>query len=512
MKLLPYSSKAKREMATVEKMKELLLSVPMHRTLMLFVTVTVSAFFIGSSGYLKNMVGGIIAESESYHSDVLFSEVIAPKVAMWEFLSGNNTAVLKEQLYDILRSQNLSAISFTSADGKTTVSVSTPDYRPEASYMIRHSRSIADPTRPDRIIGSLQISYVNTHLQKLQDKYGFFLLILTPLLALLFYLELLLLRNLLMPLRNIAEAVKTYRPGDTLNLNRYLRSKDDEINEIAKGFEVMRQNIDEAMRAREEELKRSKAKDTLIMRQSRFIEMGTMIQNIAHQWKQPLNIIELALTDLTVRQMTGNLSAEQQQHSYDEIHRQVEYMSQTIDTFKNFLEEDRDDAESLPFSIKETVDTALILAGSTFKKEKIEVITDVDETCCAKGNPKEFEQALLSLIHNAVDAIRMHRTTNNAITIRGSVEDDQNLITIEDTGGGFPPELAETMFDAYVTTKHMAQGTGLGLFITKTIIVMKMHGCIEAENSSEGARFTIRIPIDDSCRQKAGNRLISLSV
>jgi signal transduction histidine kinase len=499
-------------MATFEKIKELLLSVPLHRTLMFFVTVTVSAFFIGSSSYLKNTVGGIIAESESYHSEMLFSEVIAPKVAMWEFLSGNDAAVLKEQLIDIMHNQKLSAISFTSTDGKTTVTATMPDYRPEASYMIRHSRSIADPTRPNRIIGSLQISYVNTHLQKLHDKYYYFLMILTPLLALLFYLEFLLLQNLLMPLRKIAEAVKTYRPGVPLDLHRFLRSKDDEIYEIAKGFEEMQQNIDEAMHAREEELKRSKAKDALIMRQSRFIEMGTMIQNIAHQWKQPLNIIELALTDLTVRQMTGNLSNEQQQNVYDEIHRQVEYMSRTIDTFKHFLEEDRDDEDSLPFSIKETVDTALILTGSTFKKENITLDTDVDEACCAKGNPKEFEQALLSLIHNAVDAIRMHRTAHNAITIRGAVEDDQNIITIEDTGGGFPPELAETMFDAYVTTKHMAQGTGLGLFITKTIFVMKMHGCIEAENSSEGARFTIRIPIDDACRHKAGERLISLSV
>ncbi|MEJ2499739.1 MAG: HAMP domain-containing sensor histidine kinase [Campylobacterales bacterium] len=456
-------------MATFEKIKELLLSVPLHRTLMFFVTVTVSAFFIGSSSYLKNTVGGIIAESESYHSEMLFSEVIAPKVAMWEFLSGNDAAVLKEQLIDIMHNQKLSAISFTSTDGKTTVTATMPDYRPEASYMIRQ-------------------------------------------LALLFYLEFLLLQNLLMPLRKIAEAVKTYRPGVPLDLHRFLRSKDDEIYEIAKGFEEMQQNIDEAMHAREEELKRSKAKDALIMRQSRFIEMGTMIQNIAHQWKQPLNIIELALTDLTVRQMTGNLSNEQQQNVYDEIHRQVEYMSRTIDTFKHFLEEDRDDEDSLPFSIKETVDTALILTGSTFKKENITLDTDVDEACCAKGNPKEFEQALLSLIHNAVDAIRMHRTAHNAITIRGAVEDDQNIITIEDTGGGFPPELAETMFDAYVTTKHMAQGTGLGLFITKTIFVMKMHGCIEAENSSEGARFTIRIPIDDACRHKAGERLISLSV
>ena len=485
----------------LKQAKKYLLSVPIHRTLMLFVTVTVSAFFIGSSSYLSNTVGAIIADSESYHSDVLFSEIIAPKVALWEFLSGNDNALLKEQLSAIMRSQNLSAITFTGADGTTQVTAAVPGYSPSEADLIRHSRTVTDPTNPKRVIGTLQIAYVNTHLQKLHEKYRLFLLILTPLLAMLFYLELLLLRNLLTPLRKIAEAVKTYRPGNTLELHSFLRSKDDEIYEIAKGIEQMQRNIDEAMRAREEELERSKAKDTLLMRQSRFIEMGTMIHNIAHQWKQPLNIIELAITDLTLRQMTGNLSETKQQNTYDEIHRQVAYMSRTIDTFRSFLEEDSEGAKEVPFSVRRAIEATLLLAGSTFKKEQIILVSDLDEACCVSGSPKEFEQAILSLIHNAVDAIGTHRKEKNVITICAYVEQGQNVVTIQDTGGGFPPDLAETMFDAYVTTKHMSQGTGLGLFIAKTIIVMKMQGSIEAENIAQGARFTIRLPLSGECRK-----------
>jgi len=489
----------------LKKAKKYLLSVPIHRTLMLFVTVTVSAFFIGSSSYLSNTVGAIIADSESYHSDVLFSEIIAPKVALWEFLSGNDEALLKEQLSAIMHSQNLSAITFTGADGKK-VTAAVPGYSPTEEDQIRHSRTVTDPTNPKRVIGTLQIAYVNTHLQKLHEKYRLFLLILTPLLAMLFYLELLLLRNLLTPLRKIAEAVKTYRPGNTLELHGFLRSKGDEIYAIANGIEQMQRNIDDAMRAREEELERSKAKDTLLMRQSRFIEMGTMIHNIAHQWKQPLNIIELAITDLTFRQMTGNLSAEKQQSAYDEIHRQIAYMSRTIDTFRSFLEEDREGAQEVPFSLRHAIETTLLLLGSTFKKEQIILVSDLDPACCAAGSPKEFEQAILSLIHNAVDAIGMHRKAKNVITIATHVEERQNIITIEDTGGGFPPELAETMFDAYVTTKHMSQGTGLGLFIAKTIVVMKMQGGIEAENTAEGARFTIRLPFCAGCKKQNGTQ------
>jgi len=263
----------------------------------------------------------------------------------------------------------------------------------------------------------------------------------------------------------------------------------------------MQRNIDQAMQAREEEIERSKEKDKILMRQSRFIEMGTMIQNIAHQWKQPLNIIELAVTDLTLRQMTGNLTTEKQQSANEEIHRQVSYMSRTIDTFKNFLEEDRDGAGNTPFFVTKAVETALILVESTFKKEKIALRTDLDDRCCAEGDPKEFEQALLSLIHNAVDAILAHKTEGrpDSITIASRLEEGENIVTVEDSGGGFDPALSETMFDAYVTTKHMSQGTGLGLFIAKTIVAMKMHGNIEAENIENGARFTIRLPYGKTC-------------
>ena len=485
----------------LKQTKEFFLSIPLQRTMMMFITLTVFLFFLASSSYLNNTLGGIVRESETYHSDVIFSEIIAPKVAMWEFLSGTNKAMLEEQLREIMRSQKLSFIAFTSADNSLHVTVEAADYRPSNPSMIRHTRSITDPTKTDRIIGTLEIAYVNTHFQKLQDTYRFFLLILAPFLGILIYLELLLLRNLLTPLKRIADTIRSYRPGDKMELHRFLRSKNDEINEIANGFMQMQENIDQAMAEREAEIERGKQKDKILMQQSRFVEMGTMIQNIAHQWKQPLNIIELAITKLTLQRMTGNLNGASEQEVYDEIHRQVSYMSRTIDTFKSFLEEDRDNEANSPFSIAEAVDTALILVESTMIKEKITVNLRLDDRCCAHGNPKAFEQALLSLLHNAVDAImeNPYDKDHRNITISSRVENEENIIAIEDTGGGFDPELTETMFNAYVTTKHMSQGTGLGLFITKTILEMKMRGHIEAKNGVLGARFIIRLPYNEGC-------------
>ena len=131
-----------------------------------------------------------------------------------------------------------------------------------------------------------------------------------------------------------------------LNLINYLvkpvkkRDLDDVIFEIVNGFKQMQQNIDDAMREKAIEEENNKAKDAFLLKQSRFIEMGTMISNISHQWKQPLNVVELCMTDLTIKNMMGEVDLKYQEKLFKEIHNQVIFMSKTIDVFKNFLSED----------------------------------------------------------------------------------------------------------------------------------------------------------------------------
>ncbi|MDA3907995.1 MAG: HAMP domain-containing sensor histidine kinase, partial [Sulfurimonas sp.] len=267
------------------------------------------------------------------------------------------------------------------------------------------------------------------------------------------------------------------------------------IFEIVNGFKQMQQNIDDAMREKAIEEENNKAKDAFLLKQSRFIEMGTMISNISHQWKQPLNVVELCMTDLTIKNMIGEVDSKYQEKLFKEIHNQVVFMSKTIDVFKNFLSEDHNDKKIEIFSIERAITESLQLVDSIFDNKKIAIEVNLDQESFACGSISEIEQAILIILHNAVDAITGNNEKNGKITIECMIEDENNIIKIYDNGGGFDLSIIHKVFDAYFTTKHPSQGTGLGLFITKTIIEIKFNGTIESYNSKEGAVFVIRIPL-----------------
>lgn len=128
------------------------------------------------------------------------------------------------------------------------------------------------------------------------------------------------------------------------------------------------------------------------------------------------------------------------------------------------------------------------LLGSTFEKKKIAIELKLDETSSTYGSINKIEQVILIILNNAVDA------GSSKITVESMSEKKSNVIKIYDNGGGFDPAIINNIFDAYFTTKHQSQGTGLGLFIAKMIVEMKFNGTIEAENFKDGALFVIRLP------------------
>jgi signal transduction histidine kinase len=277
-------------------------------------------------------------------------------------------------------------------------------------------------------------------------------------------------------------------PGDKLVFNSFSKHKDDVISEIVNGFLHMQQNIDETMEKKEIEKENNRIKDAILMKQSRFIEMGTMINNIAHQWKQPLNIIELCITDLTLKSMMGTVDPKYQNKLFQDMHIQVEFMSKTIDLFKNFLDDDQNNKKMEVFTLKKAITDTMQLLGSTLDKKNVSITFNLDEKASAYGSISEIEQVLLIIINNAIDA------HSSKIMIECTKEKSGNLLRIYDNGGGFSPEIIDKVFDAYFTTKHQSQGTGLGLFIAKMIVEIKLNGTIEAHNFNDGALFVIKLP------------------
>ena len=465
-------------------------TISLQRKLLLFVVIALSMIFTLSGVFIYTLVNNIFIESEKKHIEII-SESLSSKVGIWYFINKDNEHMhMEEFLQNLLIDYNLENITFKDNNGILISEVNSSEYTPDDPYKLTYEKAVYNPglCTSNNKVGKLQIAYAHHMLKELSMKYYTVGVILVLLLTLYFYLEMRLLKELLTPLRKIASQIKGYMPGDKLVFESFSKHTDDVISEIVNGFLHMQQNIDETMEKKEIEKENNRIKDALLMKQSRFIEMGTMINNIAHQWKQPLNVIELCITDLTLKGMMGTVDLHYQDKLFKDIHNQVEFMSKTIDIFKNFLNNDQHDKSMEVFSLKKAIEDSMLLIGSTLENKKVSITFNLDEKASAYGSISEIEQVILIIINNAIDAL------SNNITIECTQEKTGNLLKIYDNGGGFSPEIIDRVFDAYFTTKHQSQGTGLGLFIAKMIVEIKLNGTIEAHNFNEGALFVIKLP------------------
>nr|WP_296064157.1 ATP-binding protein [uncultured Actinoplanes sp.] len=109
------------------------------------------------------------------------------------------------------------------------------------------------------------------------------------------------------------------------------------------------------------------------------------------------------------------------------------------------------------------------------------------------AHPAELNQVWTNLIDNAVQAMNGVGT----LTIRTSRDDDNVVVTIEDTGPGIPPELKKRVFEPFFTTKPVGEGTGLGLDISYRIVVNGHGGDISVESTPGDTRFKVSLPLSE---------------
>lgn len=465
-------------------------TISLQRKLLLFVVIALSMIFTLSGMFIYKLVNDTFILSEKKHIETI-SESLSSKVSIWYFINKDNQNLnMDEFLKGMLIDYHLENITFKDHNGVLISEVKSTEYTPNDPYNLKYEKAVYNPEEgtSKKKLGTLEIAYAHHILKELSLKYYMVGILLVLLLTLYFYLEMSLLKELLTPLRKIASEIKGYIPGDKLVFESINRQRDDVISEIVNGFLHMQQNIDETMQKKEIEKENNRVKDALLMKQSRFIEMGTMINNIAHQWKQPLNIIELCITDLTLKSMMGTVDQQYQHKLFSNMHNQVEFMSRTIDIFKNFLNDDQSEKKMEVFTLKKAITDSMHLLGSRLENNKVSITFNIDEKASAYGSISEMEQVILIIINNAVDAL------SSKITVECTREKTGNLLKIYDNGGGFSPEIIDKVFDAYFTTKHQSQGTGLGLFIAKMIVEIKLNGTIEAHNFNDGALFMIKLP------------------
>jgi PAS domain S-box-containing protein len=242
---------------------------------------------------------------------------------------------------------------------------------------------------------------------------------------------------------------------------------------------------------------KQREQERMLVQQSKMAAMGEMIGAIAHQWKQPLNAIALIAQCFKDDYEYNELNADVIDEHVSEIMKQVDFMNNTIDDFRNFFKPSK---RMKKFNLCSAVMDVLSLITPQLKSSYIEVITDesciIKKDTLVKGYPNEFKQVVLNILANSKDAILEQRhkkklkgTEAGKIFISLKSENSTLCALFRDNGGGIPHDVMVHLFEPYFTTK--GGGTGIGLYMSKTIIEDKMKGRIEASNTEDGAEFRI---------------------
>ncbi len=242
----------------------------------------------------------------------------------------------------------------------------------------------------------------------------------------------------------------------------------------------------------------SKDKERVIIQQSKMASMGEMLTNIAHQWRQPLSMISTLSTSISIQKEYGILTDEKLLESMDKINQSTQFLSSTIDDFSNFFQADK---HKKHFRSSLLVEKVLKLLDISFKNQPFIVEKDIIEEDIY-GFESELIQVMLNLLNNACEILIEREIAIKIIKIKVYKNDNNVIISVHDNGGGIPADIKEKVFEPYFTTKHKAQGTGIGLYTSYELIHLHMDGSITIDNELlsygnkeyMGANFKIIIP------------------
>jgi PAS domain S-box-containing protein len=269
------------------------------------------------------------------------------------------------------------------------------------------------------------------------------------------------------------------------------------------GYNAISENVTDAVAYAElsktlesrvqEELQKNSEQTAYMIQQSRLAQMGEMISMIAHQWRQPLASISAIAGTLSLDVMMKNYNEDFFEERLNSVSELSQYLSDTIDDFRSFFKKDKI-LEKV--DVKDMVNACLQIIGSSLKNNNITIVMEIDENIILESYVNELKQVLLNIFKNAEDALCDHNTENATIAITGNQKESNVYLTIEDNAGGVPKEIIDKIFDPYFSTKKKKDGTGLGLYMSKTIIEEHCNGTLMLENSKIGACFTIILPIE----------------
>jgi signal transduction histidine kinase len=264
-----------------------------------------------------------------------------------------------------------------------------------------------------------------------------------------------------------------------------LKQSKKRINRFDTIVKQSDKQLSEQVRRLENEFELRINHERILAQQAKLAAMGEMMDAVAHQWKQSLNIISM-LTDILVSEYKdGDVDEAYLEEYRMSLWKQLDHLLNTLDEFRSFF---RPDKEKSAFNLSKSINAVLLLIKDEFIGKAITFNVEGDDNIELYGVENEFKHIVLNILNNAKDAFIENEIKPRTIKISFYQKEGNNIMEICDNAGGIPDIVIDNIFKANVITKAEGKGTGIGLYMSAQI-AEKMDARLEVQNKEEGACF-----------------------
>ncbi|MDP8221347.1 MAG: HAMP domain-containing sensor histidine kinase [Candidatus Stygibacter frigidus] len=243
----------------------------------------------------------------------------------------------------------------------------------------------------------------------------------------------------------------------------------------------------------QEEIIKTRKRDAILTSQSLQISMEQMIGFMAHQWKQPLNAVNIIIQNLEDAYKFDEFDQQLITQSTIDVMEQVNFMSHSIDDFRSIYLQGK---EKKLIAVDDILNRAADLAKRSYSSLNINIILHLQADCLVWGYVNEIFQVILNILSNIKNTFLNSSIPNDKrfVKISSSSENGQCRIIISDSAGKIAENVMENLFEPEEAGQNTIKTIGLGLFMTKLIITNSFKGTISALNNDQGTTFSIIIP------------------
>lgn len=240
------------------------------------------------------------------------------------------------------------------------------------------------------------------------------------------------------------------------------------------------------------EILNKEKKEEMLVHQSKLASIGKMSTNIISELDESLLSINFTLQNIKLIFKEIKLDNNLINNSMEQLLKAICELEMKKNEIKNFIKPNDIQKE---FSLDTVLMESLEMLEDTFKNNNIEIDYNISKHIMLFGFATEFSQVVFNLLQNAKDALIEKNIPNKKVFVSIKKDKDYAYVNICDNAGGISFQQINKIFKPYFTTKGYRKASGMGLFVSKIIIEENMKGKLEFENVSDGAKFTIKIPI-----------------